>query len=71
LTEAKIEQLSAPPSPPLLARAPERLHEEIAADYNDIIYAATREEIEAQVAVQAPRRRRLPSCLLIFARDQC
>jgi putative transposase len=30
----------------LLAHAPERLHEEISADYNDMIYAATREEIE-------------------------
>jgi putative transposase len=28
--------------------APERLHEEITADYNDMIYAATREEIEAR-----------------------
>ena len=32
----------------LLAHAPERLHEEITADYNDMIYAATREEIEAK-----------------------
>ncbi|MGH7014798.1 MAG: IS256 family transposase [Stellaceae bacterium] len=32
----------------LLAHAPERLHEEITADYNDIIYAATREEIETR-----------------------
>jgi putative transposase len=31
----------------LLAHAPERLHEEITADYTDMIYAATREEIEA------------------------
>src|SRR5580693_7370540 len=30
----------------LLAHAPERLHEEISADYNDMIYAATPEEIE-------------------------
>src|ERR1700750_672868 len=30
----------------LLAHAPERLHEEISADYKDMIYAATREEIE-------------------------
>jgi transposase-like protein len=29
----------------LLAHAPERLHDEIAADYNDMIYAATPEEI--------------------------
>jgi putative transposase len=30
----------------LLAHAPERLHQEITADYNDMIYAATREGIE-------------------------
>src|SRR5262249_44950004 len=29
----------------LLAHAPERLREEITTDYNDMIYAATREEI--------------------------
>jgi putative transposase len=32
----------------LFAHAPERLHDEITADYNDMIYAATREEIEAR-----------------------
>jgi len=32
----------------LLAHAPERLHEELTADYNDMIYAATREEVEAR-----------------------
>jgi len=32
----------------LLAHAPERLHEELTADYTDVIYAATREEIEAR-----------------------
>ena len=32
----------------LLAHAPERLHEEIAADYSDMIYAAKRQEIEAR-----------------------
>ena len=32
----------------LLAHAPERLHEEISADYNDMIYAATRQEVEAR-----------------------
>ena len=31
----------------LLAHAPERLHEEIAADYTDMIYAASREEIRS------------------------
>ncbi|RWL06441.1 MAG: hypothetical protein EOR56_28420 [Mesorhizobium sp.] len=32
----------------LLAHAPERLHEEIRADYTDMIYAATPEEIETR-----------------------
>jgi len=32
----------------LLAHAPERLHEEITEDYNEMIYAATREEVEAR-----------------------
>jgi putative transposase len=32
----------------LLAHAPERLHDEITADYNDVIYAATREAIETR-----------------------
>ena len=32
----------------LLAHAPDRLHEEISTDYTDMIYAATRQEIEAR-----------------------
>ena len=32
----------------LLAHAPERLHDEISADYKDMIYADTREEIETR-----------------------
>ncbi len=32
----------------LLAHAPERLHDEITADYSDMIYAATQQEIEAR-----------------------
>jgi len=32
----------------LLAHAPERLHEEISNDYKDMIYAQTKQEIEAQ-----------------------
>ena len=32
----------------LIAHAPERLHEEVSADYNDMIYAATPKEIEAK-----------------------
>ena len=31
-----------------VAHAPERLHEEITADYDDMIYAATRAEVEAR-----------------------
>jgi putative transposase len=32
----------------LLAHAPKRLHDEITSDYNAMIYASTREEIEKQ-----------------------
>jgi len=32
----------------LIAHAPERLHDEVSADYNDMIYAATPKEIEAK-----------------------
>ena len=32
----------------LLAHAPERLHEEISNDYRDMIYAATKQEVEAK-----------------------
>jgi transposase-like protein len=32
----------------LLVHAPERLHDEISADYKDMIYAARREEIETR-----------------------
>jgi putative transposase len=32
----------------LIAHAPERLHEEVSADYNDMIYAATPKEIETK-----------------------
>ena len=32
----------------LLAHAPERLHDEVTADYNDMIYATTREEISTR-----------------------
>jgi hypothetical protein len=32
----------------MLAHAPERLHEEVSADYNDMIYAATPKEIETK-----------------------
>jgi putative transposase len=44
----------------LLAHGPERLHEEIGADYTDMIYAATPQDIapegiHSQMAAQAPR----------------
>src|SRR6058998_3989912 len=32
----------------LLAHAPDRLHEEISADYKDMVYADTKQEIEAK-----------------------
>ena len=32
----------------LLAHAPDRLHEEVSADYNDMMYAKTKQEIEAK-----------------------
>lgn len=51
----------------LLAHAPEKLHEEVSADYTDMIYAKSAKEIEtrrralpAQVAPEMPRRRRHP-----------
>ena len=51
----------------LFAHAPERLHDEITADYNDMIYAATRrgdrgapQGLHPQMEAQAPRRRRQP-----------
>ena len=39
----------------LLAHAPDRLHEEVSADYNDMIYAQTRKEIEAKRAARQLR----------------
>ena len=49
----------------LLAHAPERLHDEITADYPDMIYAATRrgdrsapQGVPPQMAAEAPRRGR-------------
>jgi putative transposase len=34
----------------LLAHAPQRLHEEVSADYNDMIYATSAAEIEVRDA---------------------
>ena len=51
----------------LLAHAPDRLHEEVSADYTDMIYAATptgggraAQGVPAQVAAQVPGRGRQP-----------
>ena len=51
----------------LLAHAPETLHEEVSADYTDMIYAASAEGggsqaqgVPAQVAAEVPRRGRQP-----------
>jgi hypothetical protein len=32
----------------LLAHVPDRLHEEVSADYNDMMYGASKPEIEAK-----------------------
>jgi putative transposase len=45
----------------LLAHAPERLHDEVAADYSDMTYAATRQEIEVS------RKAFIRKCRLITA----
>jgi putative transposase len=41
----------------LLARARERLHEEISNDYKDVIYAQTKQEIEAKRKAFTRKRR--------------
>src|SRR5450432_4592638 len=46
--EAPVQRCTVHKHRNLLAHAPDRLHEEISADYNDIIYANTRQEIEAK-----------------------
>ena len=54
----------------LLAPAPERLHEEISNDYRDMIYAATRGEVETwRKAAQSPLRRAAPRRARQAARD--
>lgn len=44
--EALVQRCTVHKHRNLLAHAPERLHEEITVDYNDMVYAETREEIE-------------------------
>ena len=46
--EAPVQRCTVHRHRNLLAHAPERLHEEISADYNDMIYAKTKQEIEAR-----------------------
>ena len=46
--EAPVQRCTVHKHRNLLAHAPERLHEEISADYNDMIYAKTKQEIEAR-----------------------
>ena len=46
--EAPVQRCTVHKHRNLLAHAPERLHEEISADYNDMIYAKTKQEIEAK-----------------------
>jgi putative transposase len=46
--EAPVQRCTVHKHRNLLAHAPERLHEEISNDYRDMIYAATRAEVEAR-----------------------
>ena len=46
--QAPVQRCAAHKHHNLLAHAPERLHEEISADYTDMIYAGTKQEIEAR-----------------------
>jgi putative transposase len=46
--EAPIQRCTVHKHRNLLAHAPDRLHEEISNDYRDMIYAATRSEVEAR-----------------------
>ena len=47
-SEAPVQRCTVHKHRNLLAHAPDRLHEEVSADYNDMIYAQTRQEIEAK-----------------------
>src|SRR5438477_7649918 len=46
--EALVQRCTVQKHRNLLAHAPERLHEEISADYNDMIYAKTTKEMETR-----------------------
>jgi putative transposase len=47
-SEAPVQRCTVHKHRNLLAHAPARLHEEISADYKDMIYAETKQEIEAR-----------------------
>ncbi len=47
-SEAPVQRCTVHKHRNLLAHAPDRLHEEISADYKDMIYAETKQEIEAK-----------------------
>jgi putative transposase len=53
----------------LLAHAPERLHEEITSDYNDMIYATTPEEIAARRKAFI-RKWRLKHCAIVDSLEE-
>src|SRR5246127_3468810 len=46
--EAPVQRCTVHKHRNLLAHAPDRLHEEVSADYNDMIYASSRQAIEAK-----------------------
>jgi putative transposase len=47
-TDVPVQRCTVHKHRNLLAHAPDRLHEEISADYTDMIYAATKQEVEAR-----------------------
>lgn len=47
-SEALVQRCTVHKHRNLLAHAPDRLHDEISADYTDMIYAGTKQEIEAK-----------------------
>ena len=52
--DAPVQRCSVHKHRNLLAYAPYRLHEEVSADYTDMIYAACAQEIESQRKAFAP-----------------
>ena len=54
----------------LLAHAPERLHEDITADYTDMIYGATPEEVETRRRKAFIRKWRLKHRAVVDSGDR-